>query len=224
MPAVCSKLYVDARSRFLQYSAKHTPEHVKHETGFSARTLEYLWDKYSWCLPNRKRRPQDREMYFYFVWKWMHMYPTWEQSPSVLWTAELVTKKGCGISKATLYGTVLSYLAALAVHIDEVDWKARLNEYNHVEHLQTRFTTIVDTAPAFCQESANSSMTFQPKYSDNCFKLQVDSEFLLDMTVCRLEFPWSGILCSTLDFTGACPRTIWFGAGQDTTILSSHGS
>ena len=176
MPAVHSKLYDTRRSTFIQYAAKHTAAQVKAETGFSADVLELLWDKYEHILPKRQRDQEMRRVYFYFVFRYMHMYPTWEQAPVVLWTPELVAQKGSGISKETLHEQVLAYLAVLAVHIDEVHWSDRLNEYNHTEHFQTRLTTIVDTAPVNVQESTKkhtASMTFQPKYKDNVFKLQV---------------------------------------------------
>jgi hypothetical protein len=180
MPAVHSKLrdYDIHRSPFLQFAAKPSPKQVKAETGFSADTLWLLWDKYEHALPSRQRNQNRRLMYFYFVFKYVHMYPTWEQAPSVLWTPELVRQKGCGISSCTLYDKVLTYLSILAVHMDEVHWEDRLNEFNHVEHFQTRATVIVDTAPVMVPESTKkhtSSMTFQPKYHDNVFKLQVIS-------------------------------------------------
>jgi len=115
MPAVLSKIYDIRRSPFIQFAALHTSEHVKVETGFSADTLEYLWDKYSHCLPKRQRNQEARMMYFYFVFKYIHFYPTWEQAPSVLWTPDMVRVKGAGISAKTLEQQVITYLALLAV-------------------------------------------------------------------------------------------------------------
>jgi hypothetical protein len=189
MPPIFSKLklYDAERSIFVQYAAKHTAAQVKAETGFSADVLELLWDKYKHCLPKRQRDQEMRLIYFYFVFRYMHMYPTWEQAPVVLWTPELVGQKGSGISRATLHEQVLTYLALLAVHIDEVHWSDRLNEYNHTEHFQTRVTTIVDTAPVGVEESTRkhtASMTFQPKYKDNVFKLQVHASDGFSLSVC----------------------------------------
>lgn len=178
MPPVLSKLYNLHQCPFLEFAAMPKPKQIKAETGFSADTIWFMWDKYQHHLPRRKRDPTKRMMYFYFVFKYLHMYPTWEQSPAVLWTPALVRQKGCGISAGTLCNQVLLYLAILAVHVDEVHWKDRLNEYNHVEHFQTRATVIVDTAPVTVPETLKkhtASMTFQPKYSANVFKLQVSA-------------------------------------------------
>ena len=178
MPTVHSKalIYDVYRSPFCKYAATEDPAGVKAETGFSADTLWFLWDRYSRFLPQRQRDQEMRLVYFYFVFKYLHMYPTWQQAPTVLWTVELVRQKGKGISANTLYEQVLHYLAVLAVNIDEVHWDDRLNKYNHTEHWQTRVTTMVDTCPVNVQESTRkqtASMTFQPKYHDNVFKLQV---------------------------------------------------
>lgn len=168
-------LYDSRRSKFLQYAVCQTPEMVKIETGFAADTLDYVWDKYEHALPKRQRDPQLREMYFYFVFRWIHMYPTWEQAPVVLWTAALVTQKGCGISPSTLRDVVLIYLVALSVAINEVHWEDRLDQFNHTELLQTRFTAMLDTAPLVISEPIGSisRFTFQPKYKKSCFKIQV---------------------------------------------------
>lgn len=182
MPSVHSRpLYDSTRSSFLEYAAKPTAAQVKAETGFSPDTLDLLWDKYNHVLPKRQRDQEMRLVYFYFVFKYIHMYPTWDQSPAVLWTAELVKQKGRGISRSTLQEQVLTYLALLAVNVDEVHWAGRLNAYNHVEHFQTRVTALVDTAPVVVEESTRkgtAKMTFQPKYKDNVFKLQVNHAFI----------------------------------------------
>lgn len=116
-----------------------------------------------------------REVYFYFVWKYIHLYPTWEQSPAVLWTADMVKQQGCGISPATLRDQVLAYLVALALAIDEIHWEDRLDAFNHTEHMQTRFTAMLDTAPLVINDPVGkiNKHTFQPKYKASCFKMQV---------------------------------------------------
>lgn len=210
MPAVHSKLYDAKRSPFVQYAAKRTAVQVKAETGFSADVLELLWDKYEHLLPKRQRDQEMRCVYFYFVFRYIHMYPTWDQAPVVLWTSELVGQKGCGISRKTLHEQVLTYLAVLAVHIEEVHWSNRLNEYNHCKHFQTRVTTIVDTAPVCVEESTRkqtASMTFQPKYKDNVFKLQVPLilcvfVIYLIWCVCRLGSVSLAKSCCTQAFIG----------------------
>lgn len=171
-----SAVYDEHRSPWLKYATSPVPAQVKAETGFSADTLEFIWDKYEHVLPQRERDQEARRRYFYFVWRYIHMYPTWEQSPVVLWTPELIKQKGKGISRTSLWRNVLLYLARLALAIDEVHWSERLNEYNHVPEFATHFTTMVDTMPVFVAESldkSSSSKTFQPKYGDNVFKLQV---------------------------------------------------
>lgn len=60
MPPVHSKLYDVNRSPFNQFSALRTHQHVKQETGFSADTLEYIWDRYNDCLPKRQRDQEAR--------------------------------------------------------------------------------------------------------------------------------------------------------------------
>ena len=180
-----------ARSTFREYTATRKLAAIKHETGFSWDTLEYIWLAYKHLLPEHAW-PHYQEMYFYFVFRsvaicalslmnvavmhsWMHMYPTWEQAPVVLWTPELVASKGCGVSKSSLRVQVMSYLIALAVNIQEIHWDDRLDTYNHVPELQDRFTAMLDTAPLFiCQPiGKDSKLTFQPKYKRNCFKMQV---------------------------------------------------
>lgn len=176
MPAIHSALYDSARSPWLQFAARPKISQVKAETGFSPDTLDVLWDKYEEHLPKRRRDQNARRMYFYFVFRYLHFYPTWEQAATVLWTPDLVAQKGCGISARTLHNNVLTYLAALALVIDEVRWEDRLDPYNHVQLLPTRFTCIVDTGPVFVAESmdgSTASLTFQPKYKENCFKMQV---------------------------------------------------
>jgi hypothetical protein len=176
MPAVWSRLYDPNRSPFLEYAVQNTAKQVVAETGFDPDTLQYLWDKYESHLPGRQRSKWKRKMYFYFMWRYLHMYPTNEQVPVVLWTREMILQKGKGITSYTLQNNVLHYLASLALVIDEVHWENRLSEWNHVELLPTRFTTIVDTFPVFVSESLDkkiSKLTYQPKYEQNVFKIQV---------------------------------------------------
>eukprot|EP00657_Telonema_sp_P-1_P012207 TRINITY_DN8657_c0_g1_i1.p1 TRINITY_DN8657_c0_g1~~TRINITY_DN8657_c0_g1_i1.p1 ORF type:complete len:248 (+),score=36.79 TRINITY_DN8657_c0_g1_i1:123-866(+) len=107
--------------------------------------------------------------------RWIHMYPTWEQSPVVLWTPKLVQSQGCGIGKETLRDQVLAYAIALGLAMDEVHWDDRLDPYNHTEFLPTLFTFMLDTAPLRICEPVGSEnhLTFQPKYKFSCFKIQI---------------------------------------------------
>jgi hypothetical protein len=222
MPGVHSKLYKLQHSPFLEFSAKPTARQVKAETGFSADSLELIWDKYQHFLPLRKRDPMRRQMYFYFVFKYMHMYPTWEQAPAVLWTPALVRQKGCGVSISTLHQQVLTYLAILAVNIDEVHWKNRLSAWNHVDHFATRATVLVDTAPIGVEESLckqTSSMTYQPKYGDNVFKIQVihaNCSAVDSLCVYRSASRSLARSCCTLGCIGVSAQTILFGDGPRT--------
>lgn len=173
---VHSRLYDPMRSPFLQYASRPTVAQVVAETGFDPDVLEYLWHKYQSSLPNRIRSKHYRKMYFYMAFRYIHMYPTWDQAPVVLWSSESMHRSGAGITKDTLRKHVLTYIAVLAVVVDEVHWDDRLSQYNHTTLLPTRFTAIVDTAPVCVQESLNKAtakLTYQPKYSDNVFKLQV---------------------------------------------------
>eukprot|EP00658_Telonema_sp_P-2_P041131 TRINITY_DN2940_c0_g1_i2.p1 TRINITY_DN2940_c0_g1~~TRINITY_DN2940_c0_g1_i2.p1 ORF type:complete len:298 (+),score=44.48 TRINITY_DN2940_c0_g1_i2:273-1166(+) len=186
MPAVHSRLFDPARSDFLQYAAKPNPEQVKAETGFSSDTLQYIWDKYKHRLPTRERGQQARLMYFYFAFRYIHMYPTWAQTPVVLWTPEWVSRKGCGISATTLRRAVLQWIAALALVLDEVHWADRLDAMNHVELLPKRFTVLVDTAPVSVGDALDkevAKLNFQPKYKDTVYKLQIGISLVGDIVL-----------------------------------------
>jgi hypothetical protein len=161
--------------------------------------------------------------------RWLHLYPTWNQDPVVLWTVEQVSQKGCGIGRETLRIQVLSYLIILALAVDEIHWDDRLDPCNHTHEMPTRFTFQLDTAPLLTNEPVGkvSSMTFQPKYKANVFKVQVPCFVIWCRDhgiVRRLGSRLRAKFVYTQGCTGLSRPTIISGNGQQTNTSWKIGS
>ena len=57
--------------------------------------------------------------------------------------------------------------------MDEIDWNARLNPFNHHPAAPHYTTFALDTFPISCLDGDIGDTTFQPKYASNVYKVQV---------------------------------------------------
>lgn len=120
---------------------------VMHETGYNADTLEVLWQEYKDDLPQRKRKQELTEGYFYLCFVYIHLYPTSEQCPRVLWSPQFGAERGLTKDAFTKYIEPMIYALSLGMRSHgQVRWAARLRYDNHTAFLPSVVTGAIDTA------------------------------------------------------------------------------
>jgi hypothetical protein len=83
---------------------------VSYETGCSSYILDKVWLQY--CGPNT---PINKPIQLYRMYKYIHLYPTRHQVPTVL---------GCSKDTVQNIAAQMTYLAAI---MKEIDWEDRLS-------------------------------------------------------------------------------------------------
>lgn len=183
------------QSRFLQHCSRpdlsgnpdRQAEFVQHDTGYHVDTLDLLWSEYNDVLPRRDLQPHMAEAIFYLSFVYIHLYPTANQFPRVMWSPQLDTK-GRGLTEHWLERWVKPTIVALAMAMQDptrqfqcIRWDERLQFDNHTAFLPTTVTGAVDTGPVYVSQptrSAHSRLLFQPKYHACVYKFQLIISFL----------------------------------------------
>jgi len=150
-------------------------------TGFEARTLQHVWDKYSAfggsapgtfggrLNPIQRGGPRRRAFHFLCLFVYIHKCPqsNWDESFNM---------GGFTMSKHH-WQPMHDVADALAQIIDEIVYDDRLHRYNHVGRpFKYHVTAIVDTLPVYIPEPHSFAMRrllFQPKYGACVWKMQL---------------------------------------------------
>ena len=99
--------------------------------------------------------------------------------------------------------------SVLADCVDEIDWNARVNPFNHHPAAPHYTTFAVDTFLNSCLDGDFGDTTFQPKYAGNVFKIQVAVGW--DGIVHWYRGPHLGSRSDTRLFTELGPATFMTG-------------
>ena len=160
-----------------------TPHGCEADTGYHASTLQHIYDKYSWphgtfrgILKQRAYKPHMRMVYFYCFFMLVHLDLNldrkMEWSEVTSGRVQRIAKHG--LSKNTIYDSVVPIGDALAMLIDEVDTNWRYDPYNHAPYFRTQYTAIVDTFPVYVTGSstfANAQLIWGAKYERYIYKI-----------------------------------------------------
>ena len=151
---------------------------VKDETSYYASTLNRLFEKYYQYMAvfySATAHSFLKMQYnFYLCFKYINLYPTCQQMPSVLkCRGQCHGERGGGPNKNYFTRNCMPMMRVLEIHIDEFRWDMRLDRMNHVPWLPNCFTTVWDSTPFEIETPRDGAVNYRTRSGKdkmNCFK------------------------------------------------------